>query len=82
VLPREFAELLAALNDAELPYVVVGGVAVNLLGYRRATRDVDVLVPCASLATMVVLKRLANRPRDREDLEALERAYGSLPDAE
>jgi hypothetical protein len=158
MLPREFGALLGALNDADLPYVVVGGVAVNLLGYQRATRDVAVLVPasaeqgraigallqrlaatrpdgsplpdllfdgdhhiraltrwglidfipegdgalswervhaeavadelfgvvvpCASLATIVLLKRLADRPRDREDLAALERAYGQLPDPE
>lgn len=156
LLPREFGELLAALNDAELPYVLVGGVAVNLLGYQRTTGDVDVLVPAtaeqgtairallddlhatrpdgselpeilfdgehhiraltplglidyipegeatlafdvvksralqdelhgtrvplASLATIVEMKRLANRPRDREDLAALEQAYGALPE--
>ena len=44
MLPKEFGELLAQLERAELPYVVIGGVAVNLLGYERATRDVDVLV--------------------------------------
>jgi hypothetical protein len=38
MLPREFGELLATLERSELPYVVVGGVAVNLLGYERATR--------------------------------------------
>ena len=38
-----------------------------------------VRVPLASLATIVELKRLADRPRDREDLAALEQAYGGLP---
>lgn len=156
LLPKEFAELLAALNEADLPYVLVGGVAVNLHGYQRTTADVDVLVPAtpaqgeairellerlgatrpdgsplpdplfdgehhiraltphgivdfipegegnlafdavseralrdelhgvrvplASLATIVELKRLANRPRDRDDLAALEQAYGGLPE--
>jgi hypothetical protein len=45
LLPEEFAQLLDELNRNELPYVVVGGVAVNLLGRERLTRDVDVLVP-------------------------------------
>lgn len=156
LLPREFGELIAELNNARLPYVVIGGVAVNLLGYERMTSDVDVLVPatpeqgaavrallqrldgtrpdgsplpellfdghhhirartrlgvidfipegegplawedvsaaasvdelhgvqvrCASLAHVVALKRMAGRPRDREDLQALEQAYGELPD--
>jgi hypothetical protein len=158
MLPREFGELLRQLNEADFPYVLVGGVAVNLLGYSRATRDVDVLVPDdpgtgqaiasfleatgatrpdgssfpailfdgehhiraltpwglidfipagadalswsvvaaaavsdelhdvvvrrADLETIVRLKRLADRPRDREDLAALARAYGALPDTD
>jgi hypothetical protein len=156
LLPREFGELVAELNNDGLPHVVVGGVAVNLLGYERVTGDVDVLVPAgaqqgaairalldrlgatrpdgsplppalfdgrhhiraltalgvidfipegeppldfdsvnaaatadelhgvvvrsASLAHVVALKRLAGRPQDREDLAALEQAYGSLPE--
>lgn len=156
LLPPDFGELLNALNEAELPYVLIGGVAVNLLGYQRTTGDVDVLVPAtaaqgeairsllttlgatrpdgselpsllfdgehhiraltrfgiidfipegeaslsfdvvraaamtdelhgvrvplANLATIVELKRRADRPRDREDLAALEQAYGSLPE--
>jgi hypothetical protein len=33
LVPEEFAQLLDELNRNELPYVVVGGVAVNLLGF-------------------------------------------------
>lgn len=158
LLPREFGELVAELNHDHLEYVIVGGVAVNLLGYQRATADLDVLVPatleqgarirelltrlgatrrdgapfpdhlfdgehhiraltahgvidfipegdgplayqavraaaqrdelhgqpvwCVSLAHLALLKRLADRPRDREDLAALEQAYGPLPEVE
>lgn len=32
------------------------------------------------LAHLALLKRLADRPRDREDLAALEEAYGELPE--
>lgn len=157
LLPAEFAQLLNELNRDEVPYVVVGGVAVNLLGRERITRDVDVLVPDTeaqalairqmlhrlgatridgsplpdawfdgthhirartelgiidfipegdgplswasvsgaahsdefygvrvprvSLRHLVALKRLADRPQDREDLRRLERVYGPLPDA-
>lgn len=156
LLPREFGELVAELNRDHLDYVVVGGVAVNLLGYHRTTADLDVLVPatpeqgrrigevlarlgatrrdgaplpehlfdgehhiraltahgvidfipegdgplaypavraaaqpdelhgepvwCVGLAHLALLKRLAGRPRDREDLAALEQAYGPLPE--
>lgn len=39
--------MLARLNAAELPYVVVGGIAVIAYGYVRVTEDLDVLVPDA-----------------------------------
>jgi hypothetical protein len=36
--------VIQSLNDAEVDYVVVGGVAVNLHGLVRATEDLDVFV--------------------------------------
>ncbi len=158
MLPPEFGALAAELNRDGLDYVVVGGVAVNLLGHLRATNDLDVLVPATEehgariretldrlgatrpdgsplpdhlfdgehhvraltpnglvdfipegegplsyaavraaarpdelrgqpvwrvgLAQLVLIKQISDRPRDREDLAALERAYGALPEAE
>jgi hypothetical protein len=32
------------LNDLDIPYAVVGGMALNFYGYRRFTEDVDILV--------------------------------------
>jgi predicted nucleotidyltransferase len=43
--PFEVGRMLGRLNDAELPYVVVGGIAVIVHGYVRPTEDLDVLVP-------------------------------------
>lgn len=48
LLPREFAALIAELNREGLPYVLIGGVAVNMLGAVRVTGDVDVLVPATA----------------------------------
>ncbi len=155
-LPAGFGALAAEFNRDGLEYVVVDGVAVNLLGYVRATVDLDVLVPATAeqgtrihgtlerlgatrpdgsplpphlfdgehhvraltrnglvdfipegegplafeavragarpdelegepvwrvgLTQLVLLKRLADRPRDRADLAALELAYGPLPE--
>jgi hypothetical protein len=42
----------------------------------------DCPIPFASLASLVAFKRLANRPRDREDLAALELRWGPLPEVE
>ena len=42
--PLRLRELLERLTDADIRFVLVGGLAVNAWGYLRATRDVD-LVP-------------------------------------
>ncbi|MGC4030211.1 MAG: nucleotidyl transferase AbiEii/AbiGii toxin family protein [Tepidisphaeraceae bacterium] len=42
--PERFVPVIKALNAAGVDYVVVGGVAVNLLGHVRATVDLDLIV--------------------------------------
>jgi predicted nucleotidyltransferase len=39
-----FEKAFKALNDANLKYVVIGGVAVNLHGFSRATADLDIVI--------------------------------------
>jgi hypothetical protein len=39
----DLAELVRALNDGGLRYVVIGGVAVGAHGYIRATEDLDIV---------------------------------------
>lgn len=151
-----FAPLLAEVAAAGIEHVIIGGVAVNLLGYIRATADADVLVPdsrenaqrirdlldrvgatrpgggeffdaqfrggahiravtplgtidfiaegespityaevrsaasadaigevtvaLVSVSHLAYLKRLADRPKDREDLAVLQRIHGPIPD--
>lgn len=70
-LPREFADQLAELNGAGIDYGVVGGVAVNLLGYQRATADVDVLAPSTREHARRVLALLENIGGTRPDGSAL-----------
>jgi hypothetical protein len=38
------------LEKAKIPYAVMGGMAVNLHGYRRTTNDVDILLTAEGLA--------------------------------
>ncbi len=40
----DIVKLCAALNNEGALYVIVGGVAVNQLGFLRATEDIDLLV--------------------------------------
>lgn len=39
-----YRALFKAMNDADIRYLIVGGVAVNLHGYRRFTGDIDILL--------------------------------------
>lgn len=41
---RRFAELLRALADEEVDYVLIGGLALNLQGLVRTTEDVDLFL--------------------------------------
>ncbi len=43
-MPGEFAKLLGRLAEGDVRHVVVGGVAVNLHGFIRVTRDLDIIV--------------------------------------
>src|SRR5258708_1026490 len=41
---KAFLKLTRLLNEAQIPYAVVGAMALNEYGYRRVTTDVDVLL--------------------------------------
>ncbi|MBI3619502.1 nucleotidyl transferase AbiEii/AbiGii toxin family protein [Candidatus Peregrinibacteria bacterium] len=39
-----YGRIFQSLNEADVRYIVVGGVAMNLLGYPRFTGDIDILL--------------------------------------
>lgn len=41
---RSVEAIVKALNEAEVKYLIVGGLAVNAHGYERFTRDVDLVI--------------------------------------
>ena len=43
-LPQDFRELLQLLNSKRIEYLVVGGYAVALYGYPRATGDIHIWI--------------------------------------
>jgi hypothetical protein len=55
--PLRLRVLLERLREAEVDFVLVGGLAVNAWGYLRATRDVD-LVPDPSPENLARLDAL------------------------
>jgi hypothetical protein len=51
-----FLAMTAALNQASIPYMVVGSFASNLYGTGRATQDIDVVVSATSGQIQGLLK--------------------------
>ena len=61
-----FEPIFETLNATRIRYVVVGGLAVNLHGYQRFTKDVDVvieLLPERSERALEALRTIGYEPR-------------------
>jgi len=61
-----YLPLFKALNDADVKYVVVGGLATVLHGYPRLTTDVDLMVDLApeeAVRAVKTLESLGLKPR-------------------
>ena len=43
-IPRDFKDFLKLLNQNKVEYLIVGGYAVGLYGYPRATGDIDIWI--------------------------------------
>jgi predicted nucleotidyltransferase len=65
--PLRLRELLERLVEAEIRFVLVGGLAVNAWGYLRATRDVD-LVPDPETPNLEKLDALLTELGGRVDV--------------
>ena len=61
----QFDTIFAVLQTTGVRYVVVGGVAVNLHGYQRFTKDIDLvieLVPDRALKALKALEGVGYKP--------------------
>jgi predicted nucleotidyltransferase len=47
IFQEDFRDFIKALNDQEVKYILVGGVAVILHGHARVTGDMDIRVDCS-----------------------------------
>ncbi len=55
----QFDLVFAALQATGVRYVVVGGVAVNLHGYQRFTKDIDLVIELAPERAVKILEALS-----------------------
>lgn len=46
IFQEDFRDFIKALNDQEVKYIMVGGMAVILHGHARVTGDMDIWVEC------------------------------------
>lgn len=61
-----FEPIFESLNSSSVRYVVVGGIAVNLHGHQRFTKDVDVVIELApdhSIKALEALRSIGFEPR-------------------
>jgi tRNA nucleotidyltransferase/poly(A) polymerase len=61
-----FDAIFSALDSTGVRHVIVGGIAVNLHGYQRFTKDVDVvieLIPEQTLEALEALQDIGYAPR-------------------
>ena len=71
-LPQDFKELLQLLNSKKIEYLVIGGYAVALYGYPRATADMHIWIAISrdnARKTVEALKEFGfNTPELKEEL--------------
>jgi hypothetical protein len=67
-LPNDFREFLRLLRDHRVEYLVIGGWAVGLHGYPRATNDLDIWIAISSTNAERVVGALHDFGFDSPDL--------------
>jgi predicted nucleotidyltransferase len=78
----DFETIFEALNRAGVRYLVVGGVVAEPFDFARAEAGAlradlgGLVVPVAALDDLLAMKRSAARPKDLEDVRALEALGG------
>ncbi len=78
-----FEPIFEALNATGVRYVVVGGLAVNLHGHQRFTKDVDVvieLLPERTEHALEALRAIGYEPRLPVRLAEIQRLLADDPD--
>lgn len=56
LLSPEFLAFLKCLNDEKVEYLLIGGYAVNLHGYARATGDLDVWIAMRPVNAQAIIR--------------------------
>ena len=68
-LPQDFKELLQLLNSKKIEYLVIGGYAVALYGYPRATGDIDIWIAISKSNARKTVEALREFGFDKPELK-------------
>ncbi len=68
-LPQDFRELLSLLNSKKVEYLIIGGYAVGLYGYIRATGDIDIWISNKRDNALKIIECLKIFGFDEKDLD-------------
>lgn len=71
----DIQRLARALHDCGVEYAVIGGIAMALHGFPRATKDIDLLLPVAPENNARLLQALGRIPESREVLQDLKQEW-------
>lgn len=74
-LSTDFVDLLTALVDSEVDFVVIGGYAVAFYGHPRATKDIDIFVRADSANAKKLYRALALFGAPLDEFEVAEEDF-------
>jgi len=72
---QEILNIWKKLNENNVRYLTIGGLAVNIYGYTRNTEDIDILIDDTSENRKNLRKafKATSRPKDLLDIEELKK---------
>jgi hypothetical protein len=69
--PDDLSALAAALSAHSVEYALIGGIAMAVHGFSRATKDIDLLLPVNAENNVRLIQALASIPGNTEALAQL-----------
>jgi predicted nucleotidyltransferase len=70
LLKKDFSDMIKIFLEERVLFLLVGGISINLYGYVRATKDMDLWVQSSKENALKVIKALAKFGAPMQDISA------------